>query len=134
MNTPQLPYSFQRKGRSWATLIAVALAWGLLVVGWAVFDAALTLVLVLFGLSLPALWDFYAERSAGATLSDTGLDWFSGPHSMSVALEDIDHVRLVTRLDLTVRAAVVLTNGRKLRLPAEATPPSDRFEAALSRT
>src|SRR6056297_1067986 len=124
-------YSFRRKGRSWSTLIALLIAWLLLLLGWTVFDAAPLLVGILFLLSLPAAWDFYTARLAGADLHADRFDWFSGTRSVSVPLEEIDHIRLVTRLDLTVRAAVVLANGSKLRLPAEATPPSEPFEAAL---
>lgn len=132
MTTAPDTYTFRRQGRSWSTLIALGAAWLFLAVGWAVFDAALLLVAFLFVLTLPAAWDMYSGRSAGADLRSDSLDWFSGPHSMSIPLEQIDHVRLVTRLDLTVRAAVVLKNGNKLRLPAEATPPSDAFETALA--
>ncbi len=124
-------YRFRRKGRSWSTLIALLIAWALLLIGWTVFDAAPLLIGILFVLSLPAVWDFYAARTAGADLYPDRIDWFSGTRSVSVPVAEIDHVRLVTRLDLTVRAAVVLTNGTKLRLPAEATPPSEPFEAAL---
>lgn len=124
-------YSFRRKGRSWSTLTALVLAWLALIVIATAFDAALVLVVVLFLLTLPAVWDLYSGRDAGADLTQTELSWFSGPHAITVPLTEIDHVRLVTRLDLTVRAAVVLPGGRKLRVPAEATPPHEPLKEAL---
>lgn len=129
--TPEPLYRFRRQGRSWATLCALGAAWLFLFVAWLVFDAAPVLVGGLFALTLPAAWDLYSGRAAGADLTADSLTWFSGPHDMTVPRNEIDHIRLVTRLDLTVRAAVVLKNGNKLRLPAESTPPSDAFEAAL---
>ena len=49
-----------------------------------------------------------------------------------VAFSEIDHFRLDTRLDFSVRATVVLRSGRKIRLPFEATPPHQAFEDALT--
>ncbi len=130
--TDSAPYSFRRKGRSWSSVIAVLAVWALLLVGWAWFDAAPVLLGVVFALTIPAVWDVFAARMAGADLSAQTLSWFSGKRRVEVPLDQIDHVRLVTRLDLTVRAVVVLTSGKKLRLPAEATPRREAFETALS--
>lgn len=127
-----MPYQFRRKGRSWSSVIAVLLVWGLLLIGWTRFDAAPVLLAAIFLLTIPAVWDVYAARMAGVDLTSDNLTWFSGNRHATVSLTEIDHVRLVTRLDLTVRAAVVLNSGQKLRIPAEATPPRDSFEAALS--
>ena len=51
-----------------------------------------------------------------------------------VALTEVDHIRLDTRLDFSVRASIVLPNGRKIRVPFEATPPHQAFEDALTET
>ena len=125
------PYRFVRHGRSRATLIAVGLAWVLCLVAALVFAAALWIVGLVLLFTLPALWDIWSGRTAGAEITARGLRWFSGRRSVDVARSEIDHVRLVTRPDLSVRAAVVLASGRKLRLPAEATPPHRAFVAAL---
>ena len=125
------PYNFSRKGRSWTTLIALLAAWIVCLFGWTVLEVRWWLVVGVFVLSLPAVWDFWASTDAGMTVSDTEIAWNSGPRTAAVALGQIDHVRLVTRLDLSVRAALVLTSGRKLRVPAESTPPSEALEAAL---
>src|SRR6056297_1496088 len=125
-------YSFRRKGRSWSTLIALLIAWLLLLLGWTVFDAAPLLVGILFLLSLPAAWDFYTARLAGADLHADRFDWFSGTRSVSVPLEEIDHIRLVTRLDLTVRAAALraVRGGPERGRAAQRTAP---FHLHLSR-
>ena len=125
------PYSFSRNGRNWATLITVLGVWLAVLVGWLVFDAAPWLLVVVLLFTLPAIWDIYTARTAGTDLTTDHLRWYSGAHEVSVPLSDIDHVRFVTRLDLSVRAAAVLQSGRKLRLPAEATPPAKPFEDAL---
>ena len=52
-------------------------------------------------------------------------------HGAEVPLSEIDHIRLDTRWDFSVRATVLLTNGKRLRLPYEALPPHRSFEAAL---
>lgn len=112
-------------------MIAVGVTWALCLAGWALFDAALWIVGPILLFTLPALWDIWSGASAGTELTETGLRWFSGRRRLDLDLSEVDHVRLVTRPDLSVRAAVVLTSGRKLRLPAEATPPHREFEAAL---
>ncbi|MEP4197400.1 MAG: hypothetical protein ABJL99_17400 [Aliishimia sp.] len=126
------PYHFTRKGRSWSTLLAALAVWCLAVLGWLVLDASPVLVIVVLLLTLPAIWDVYSARLSGVSLTQTELRWFSGINTVTIPATEIDHVRLVTRLDLSVRAAVVLTSGRKLRMPAEATPPSKAFEDALT--
>jgi len=127
-----LPYRFARKGRSWATLSAVGLAWLLCGLGVIVFEITPWLAGLIVLATVPGLWDLYAGTRAGFDLDSERVRWFSGKRGGEVALDEIDHVRLVTRLDLSVRAALVLKTGRKIRLPAEATPPAKDLEAALA--
>lgn len=124
-------FSFTRTGRSRAAVIAVGLTWALCLAGWIHYDAAPWIVGAVLACTLPALWDIWRGTMAGTRLTDHRLSWHSGRHLMDLDIAQIDHVRLVTRPDLSVRAAVVLASGRKLRLPAEATPPHRAFEAAL---
>ena len=125
------PFVFVRRGRSWPAVIAVLVTWGLCLIAALVFQAALWIIGLVALFTLPALGDIWSGATAGTELSADGLAWFSGRRRVELPLQEIDHVRLVTRLDLGVRAAVVLRSGRKLRLPAEATPPHRDFEAAL---
>ena len=132
MNPLDATYRFVRKGRSWSTLIAVGVTWLFCIVAVVLVQAAWWLVGIILLFTFPALWDLWSGRQAGAELTSDKLTWYSGRRVAEVDLIDIDHVRFVTRLDLTVRAAVVMVSGRKLRLPQEATPPVSEFEAALS--
>ncbi len=125
------PFTFSRSGRSNGTILAVALTWLCCVLALLVFDAAGWIIALILLFTLPALWDIWSARVAGAELTDTHLSWYSGRARVDLDLTEIDHIRLVTRLDLTVRAAAVLTSGRKLRLPPESTPPHKAFEDAL---
>lgn len=132
MSDPEpAPYTYARSARNWATLLAVLGVWLAACVAYLVFDAALWIVGVVLLFTLPGIWDLWTGNRAGATLGQQALAWYSGRRHAEVPLDEIDHVRLVTRLDMSVRAVVVLHTGRKLRLPPEATPPHKAFEAAL---
>lgn len=125
------PYVFERKGRSWATLLAVLGTWIAVLIAWLVFSAASWILVIVLLFTLPALWDLWSAPTAGFEVNATTIGWHSGHMHQSVMVSQIDHVRLVTRLDLTVRAAVVLLDGEKRRIPAESTPPSQDLEAGL---
>ena len=129
---PPALYTFERRGRNRATLLVLLLVWAALAAAWVWLEAAGWL-LALFALAtLPALWELVANPAAGLRLSGQELEWFTGRRDAQVALAQIHHVRLDTRLDLSVRATVVLRSGRRIRLPFEATPPHRAFEAALT--
>lgn len=49
------------------------------------------------------------------------------------ALSAIKTVRLDTRLDLSIKATLILHTGAKMRLPLDAVPPSAAFEEALKQ-
>jgi len=132
MSDPALaPLHFTRKGRTWATLLAVAGTWVLLLLAWLILGAAIWILGFFALFTLPALRDLWLGTEAGSDLNDTELSWYSGGHEIRLPLRDIDHVRLVTRLDMSVRVAPVLFSGRKLRMPIESTPPHQELEAAL---
>ncbi|MEO0389930.1 MAG: hypothetical protein AAF218_03220 [Pseudomonadota bacterium] len=127
------PYAFETTGRNARTLLAVAGVWGAILLAIAVVDAALWLMAVVALFTAPALYDLFSGRRAGLSLSPDGLSWFAGRQTGDIAWDKISHMRLDTRLDFSVRASAVLTSGRKVRLPLEATPPADAFEAALKQ-
>jgi hypothetical protein len=125
-------FAYTRQGRSRTTAVVVLAIWTALVTAWVLLDMATWLV-ALGGLcTLPAMWDHYANPLSGLTLEDNTVQWFSGKRSGAVAFDEIDHVRLDTRLDFSVRATLVLKTGAKLRLPFESTPPHEAFEQALN--
>ncbi|MEL7090812.1 MAG: hypothetical protein AAFN94_03665 [Pseudomonadota bacterium] len=126
------PFRHQNTGRNRATLIAVMAVWLAMGLAWQVLDASLILVSLAGFATLPALYDLASGRLSGVEIGPETLSWFSGSRKGEVALHALDHVRLDTRLDFSVRASAVLTNGRKVRLPLESIPPADAFETALS--
>ncbi|MFK7876852.1 MAG: hypothetical protein AB8B71_13900 [Paracoccaceae bacterium] len=125
-------FTFTRPARSRATLIAIALTWAVCGAGLFWFQAAAWIIALLALFTLPALWEIWSGASAGCELDPMKLKWHSGHHTAEIALHEIDHIRMVTRLDLSIRAAIILKSGKKLRMPAEATPPAKVFEPALA--
>lgn len=125
------PYTYETTGRNRSTLITLVVIWVAILLAIAIFDAALWLMAVLMLFTGPALYDLISGRRSGIRIDRGGLTWFSGRRTGEIALDRIEHIRLDTRLDLSVRASAVLTSGRKVRLPLETTPPPDQFEAAL---
>ncbi|WP_299280291.1 hypothetical protein [uncultured Tateyamaria sp.] len=125
------PYRYETTGRNWRTLTTVVGVWGAILLAIALFDAAFWLMALIALTTAPALYDLFSGRRAGLSLESEGLRWFAGRQTGDIIWDKISHIRLDTRLDFSVRASAVLTSGRKVRIPLEATPPSDTFEAAL---
>lgn len=123
---------FRRSARNRGTVITLGVIWVVLLAALLMLDAAWWIIAFLGAFTLPALWDLARDTQSGLDLSETDLSWFTGRRSAEIALEDIDHMRLDTRLDFSVRATAVLKTGRKVRLPFECTPPHQAFEDALS--
>ena len=125
------PFTYHRQGRSWSTLAVVLAVWGLLTLAIVTVDAAPWLMGIVALFTLPALWEIYANPAAGLAMDAQQITWFTGKRTATRHWDGVDHMRLDTRLDVAVRATAVLTSGRKIRLPYEATPPHKAFEAAL---
>ena len=123
---------WHRQGRSRTTLLVVAAIWATLVLAVLLVDAAPWLMGVIGAFTLPAVCDLASNPAAGFRLDDKGLHWFSGRREAEVGWHEIDHIRLDTRLDFSVRVSVVLHSGRKIRLPYESTPPDKALEASLT--
>lgn len=123
---------FRRSARNRSTLITLAVIWLVLLAALLMLEAAWWIIAFLGAFTLPALWDLVRDTQSGLELSAYTLSWFTGRRSAEIALEDIDHMRLDTRLDFSVRATAVLKTGRKIRLPFECTPPHQAFEDALT--
>jgi hypothetical protein len=129
--TAAAPFAYSRTARSLTAGLVVAAVLLALLAAWLWLEAAPWIVAGLALFTLPALYDLAANPAAGLTLTDKDLSWHSGRRHAQVTLDEIDNLRLDTRLDFSVRASVVLRTGRKIRLPFEATPPHRAFEAAL---
>jgi hypothetical protein len=79
--------------------------------------------------------DRAGRNGGGGSLADGYADqltWYSGRRRATLDWSEVTHVRFDTRLDFSVRATVLLTGGRKVRLPYESTPPDKLMEAALN--
>lgn len=125
-------YVWIRQGRSRGAALAVGGIWIALVSAAVFLDAAPWIAAGAGLFTLPALYDLAANPSAGVVLNGRELRWFSGNRHARVDLRDIDHIRLDTRIDFSVRATALLRSGQKLRLPFESTPPHRTFEAACT--
>ena len=125
------PFVYKTRGRRKRTLVVLLAVWGALALVWLQLEAAWWIIAFLAAFTLPAVYDLWADPVSGLRLGAETMEWYSGQRRAALDLSEVDHVRLDTRLDFSVRATVVLTSGRKLRLPYEATPPDAPFEAAL---
>lgn len=126
------PYEYQTTGRNRATLITVVAVWAAIAAAILWLEAAPWLMGLAALATVPALIDLVSGRASGVRVNADGLHWFSGRRTGEIAWPRISHIRLDTRLDFSVRASAVLTSGRKVRLPLEATPPADLFEQELA--
>lgn len=126
------PFTHHAQGRSRTTALVLLASWAGLLGLWLGLGAAGWIVLALGAFTLPALADLIRNPTAHLRLDDTTLRWSSGRRQLRLRLAEIDHIRLDTRLDLSVRATAVLVSGARLRLPFECTPPHHAFEAALT--
>lgn len=126
-----MDYIYQRQGRSPVAAAVVILIWLALVWAYVALEASPLVLAVLALFTLPAAIDFARNPESGLRLDDDTLHWHTGPRTGAVAFSEIDHIRMDTRLDFSVRVTVVLNSGRKIRLPFESTPPHQTLEEAL---
>lgn len=127
--TDPAPYRNLRQGRSRRALAAVLLVYALLIALILMFQASLWLMGALALTTLPTLWDLWRNPQAGFELNTTGITWFTGRRRGQVSLTELDHIRLDTRWDFSVRATLVLLSGQRVRLPFECMPPHRELEA-----
>lgn len=126
------PFHFHRRARSlrlaallvaiWAGLLAIVLR----------LDAAWWVVGLLALPTLPALTDLIRNPESGIDITAETIRWHSGRHRGEVALTEIDHIRMDTRWDFSVRVRLMLRTGRRLQLPHDALPPHRQLEAVLT--
>jgi hypothetical protein len=124
-------YVFVRQARRGLTGLVLASVWGALLAAWIWLDAALWLIILVALFTLPAVRDLIANPSAGLTVTAHHMTWHTDRFDGALTLSEIDHIRLDTRMDFSVRATAVLRTGRRIRLPFEATPPHRDFEAEM---
>ncbi|UWR23644.1 hypothetical protein [Sulfitobacter sp. S190] len=127
-----LPYTYQSHGRQPTTIAVVLAIWAALLAAWYFLDAALWIIGVIAAFTAPAVYDIAANPVARFSLSHSHLVWQADRSDADIDNRQIDHLRLDTRLDLSIRLSVVLPNGRKLRVPQPATPPPRELEQAAA--
>ena len=125
------PFVHVSHARTRTALVTVPAVWVALFLAWAIIDAAPLIIAILGLFTLPALYDLVVNPRAELTLDDDRLGWKVPRSHADISLAEIDHVRLDTRLDLSVKGTVILASGRKLRIPVPAMPPHEDFESAL---
>lgn len=128
---PPAPYEWSRSGRSRSAAVTVGAIWLALAAAYIFLDASIWVVWVIVLFTLPALADLVTGRVSRMRVSGAGLSWTSGRRVAQLRWDEIERIRLDTRLDFSVRTTLILPSGRKLRLPIDTTPPADAFEAAL---
>ena len=128
---PRGTFRYRRAGRSLWTALVVAAVWLALVTAYVVIEASPVILAIVALFTLPALCDLATNPIASLSLSPQALVWQRGKDKVTIPLDTIDHIRLDTRLDLSVRATVVLRSGQRLRIPPDTMPPHRPFEHAL---
>ncbi|WP_417207961.1 hypothetical protein [Antarctobacter sp.] len=125
------PLEHAWSGRSLRAFLILMLVWLALLTLWFVLQASVWVVGALMLVTVPALLDFATGRRAWLRLDDKVLRWGSGKAEGDVALARIDHVRLETRLDFSIRARLMLEDGRRITLPQDSLPPHPLLQDAL---
>lgn len=128
-----LPLFFENRGRCPATVFVVLLSWATLLAAYILIDAALLVLMLLWLFTLPAVYDLITNPVASFHLDDKTLVWRAGRQRAQIAVSEIDHLRLDTRLDMSVRLTAVRPSGRKIRVPYPATPSAAAIEKAADR-
>ncbi len=126
------PFTFRRQGRSPRLAATVIGVYAVLIAVILVLEASPWIALLVIPATLPALWDLYANPTAGLDLTGDKIRWFSGKRSVEVPLKDIDSIRFDTRWDFSVRVTLLLKNGGKTRIPVDCLPPHQALETALT--
>ena len=129
---PLAPYRFHNTPRPLRLAVVLGLVYAALIAAWALIAAAWWLMLLLALPTLPALWELIIPREAGLEIADGALSWYSGRRRAEVRLDEIDHIRMDTRWDFSVRVRVMLQHGKRLQLPHESLPPHRQLEAELT--
>ncbi len=125
-------FIFKRSARSPRALAFVALWWIVLLLLYALLNAAPFLILVLAAISLPALYDIGKGATSELQITEADILWRSGRRGAKLPRAQLKSVRLDTRLDLSLRMTLLTHLGDKIRLPYECVPPAAQIEAALS--
>ena len=124
-------YHYKRSGRNLPTLVTVGAVWVAIAMLYYAIDLAGWIAVLFLLFTIPALYDLVVDREAGLSVSGEKIEWFAGRQTGESLWSKVEHVRFDTRIDLSVKISLVLHNGRRVKLPIEATPPHRELEAVL---
>jgi hypothetical protein len=124
-------FEYTAHGRNRRTMAALAAVLAGLIGLRLILGATAWLLGAIALTTLPAFWDLWSNRESGLRLDGDALTWHSGRRKGRIELHEIAHMRFDRRFDFSMRVSVVLTTGRKIRLPYETLPPRDAFTSAL---
>ena len=82
---------------------------------------------------IPGLFDLVKNPGSGLDVTAEQIVWFTGGERTDLPLSRIAQLRLDTRLDLSIRATLILTPGNRLRLPQPVVPPVAELIHALDQ-
>lgn len=125
-------YSFENRARSRRAAAVLLSIWSALLLALWLIQLAPLLAGAGALLTLPLLWAFLTDARSTLQLTGTRLSWKSPLGADSLPLSMIRSARFDTRLDLSVKVTLQLTDGRRLRLPHGCVPPHRRFEEELA--
>ena len=124
-------FTYRAIGRNWTTLIVTLSVWVILAFLLLRVEMAPRLAMIVFLFTLPAVYDLISARASGIKVNGDQIAWYAGKRDNSVAASLIDHIKLDTRLDLSVRCTLVLSSGQKVKVPFEACPNHRALETQL---
>jgi hypothetical protein len=82
-------------------------------------------------LAAPAVWEVLSDARSTLGVTRDRISWKTGARGNTIALADIDQVRLATRLDFSQRARLILNNGSKVTIPGACLPPGRELDNVL---
>jgi len=124
-------FTYRAIGRNWTTLIVTLSVWVVLAFLLLRVEMAPRLAIIVFLFTLPAVYDLISARASGIKVNGDQIAWYAGKRDNSVAAHLIDHIKLDTRLDLSVRCTLVLSSGQKVKVPFEACSNHRALETQL---
>ena len=124
-------YTFERQGRSRATVLGLVLFLGLLVAAWIILNAAFVVVVGLSLFSIPAILDLIRNPKSGMRLDEANLHWYHGRISNTLPRAEIERIRIDLRMDRSLKMTAELKNGKKIRVIQPAIPPLSELEKGL---
>lgn len=126
-----MPFVYESSGRRLSTALTVALIWIALIALRMGLDASFWLLGPIALATLPAIVDLVRDPKVRVTLDDNTLTWQAGRRDGHVPLDYIACARFDTLWDFSVRVTLETTDGRRLKLPPDCTPPHRVFESEL---